>query len=94
LAGGLYLIVYMAASFIPLRGISTAQFEFINSLFYLAMMIGLIAPVVAIIGAVLLRIRGQRFKALDWVSLAVGISAVLLPALIVYAYSNCPNRVC
>ena len=95
LIAGLYVIVYVAASFIPMRqGISSEMLDFINSLFDVAMWIGAIAPIVAIIGAVLLRVSHQRFKALDWVSLAVGISTVLLPALFVYAYSNCPNGIC
>ena len=96
LIAGLYVIVYIAAaSFIPTPpGISEARRDFINSLFDLAMWIGAIAPMVAIIGAVLLRVSRQRFKALDWASLAVGISTFLLPALFVYVYSNCPNGVC
>jgi hypothetical protein len=94
LAGGLFVIVYLAASFIPMPNPATAMFKFINSLWELALWIGLTAPVVAIVGALLLRFRRQRFMALDWVSLAVGVSTFLLPALFIYAYSNCPNRVC
>jgi len=96
LIAGLYVIVYLAASFIipTPPGISSEMRDFISLLFAVAMWIGAIAPIVAIIGAVLLRVSRQRFKARDWVSLAVGISTVLLPALFVYVYSNCPNGVC
>ena len=94
LACGLFVIVYVAASFIPMAGVSTAVSEFNSKLFVLAIWIGLFAPVIALVGAVLLRFSRQRFRALDWVSLAVGVSSVLLPGLFIYAYSDCPNRVC
>ena len=95
LIAGLYVVLYLAASFIRTPpGISSEMRDFISLLFAVAMWIGAIAPIVAIIGAVLLRVSRQRFKTLDWVSLAVGISTVLLPALFIYVYSNCPNRVC
>ncbi|HYJ39556.1 MAG TPA: hypothetical protein VEW08_02130 [Steroidobacteraceae bacterium] len=95
LIAGLYVIVYLVASFIPTPpGISSEMRDFISTLFAVAMWIGAIAPIVAIIGVVLLRVSRHRFKALDWVSLAVGISTVLLPALFVWAYSNCPNGIC
>ena len=77
LAGGLYVIVYLAASFIPMPGVSTAVSEFINRLWELALWVGLIAPLVAIVGAALLRFRRRRFRPLDWVSLAVGVSCGL-----------------
>jgi len=94
LIAGLYVIVYVAGSFVPTPEPSRAVFKFLNNLWHLALWIGLIAPVIAIVGALLLRFSRQRFKALDWVSLAVGVSSVLLPGLFIYAYSNCPDGVC
>ena len=94
LIAGLYVILDLAVSFIPMPEGLTAVSEFFNRHWPLTITIGLIAPVVAIVGALLLRFRRQRFRALDWVSLAVGVSVVLLPALFIYAYSDCPNGVC
>ena len=95
LIAGVYVIVYIAASFIPMpTRIAVEMLDFNNFLFGVAMWIGAIAPIVAIIGAVLLGVSRKRFKPLDWTSLAVGISTVLLPALFVYAYSNCPDGIC
>jgi hypothetical protein len=94
LFAGLYVIVLLATTTRPMPGVSTAVLEFVITLQELAFLAGLIAPIVAIVGAVLLRSRRQRFTALDWVSLGVGISTVLLPVLFVYAYSDCPNGVC
>ena len=94
LIAGIYVILIVATTIRPMPGVSPALFNFFMTLEDLAFLVGLIAPLVAIVGAVLLWVRRRRFKPLDWVSLAIGLSTVLLPALFVIAYSNCPNGVC
>lgn len=93
LVAGLYVIVVVAATINPIPVALRGYFNFFNGLSAVALNVGLIAPILAIVGSVLVR-RRRRFTALDWVSLAAGLLAVLFPALFIFAYSNCPGGVC
>lgn len=94
LIGGIYVIVIVAATIRPMPWLPHGAFEVVSTLSSLALCIALIAPLLAIVGAVLTRLGRRRFTALDWTSLAFGIVPVLQPALFFLAYSNCPRGYC
>ena len=58
------------------------------------LVVGLVAPILAITGAIILLVKKRRFGVVDWFSLAIGVDVLLLPVMFVLAYSNCPNRIC
>ena len=94
LIGGLYIVALFLVSMYPKPGVSWSVIEVLNILFEIALVVGLVAPVLAISGAIILWVKKRRFGALDWISLAIGLVALLLPVMFVLAYSNCPNGVC
>lgn len=94
LIAGIYVVALVCATINPMPGVSSDTFELIGRLTDVALWLGLFAPITAITGALLLRYGERRFSALDWISLVLGIVPVLLPLLLILAYSNCPNGLC
>ncbi len=90
----MFIVVTFLAFSRPMPGAPRWVHELASVSFEAGMVMGLIAPVLAIIGAILCFLARRRLTALDWVSLAFGLVAGLLPAMFIYAYSNCPDGVC
>ncbi len=91
---GVFIVVLVLVSMRPMPGVADWLFDLIQTLSTLALLLGVIAPLLAIVGAILAFRAQRRLSALDWVSFAFGLVSVLLPALFIYAYSDCPGGVC
>lgn len=94
LAGGVFVVATFLATARSMPGASEAVMKLVDASFDVSMICGMIAPFLAIIGAILVFRARRRLTALDWISFAFGLIAGLLPVLFVYAYSNCPNGIC
>jgi hypothetical protein len=95
LAGGVFVVLALVISENhALFGLSSEPFGVANELFRLAILVGMVAPVFAIVGSIIMLVTRSRFSVLDWVSLALGLIPGLLPLLFMLAYSNCPNGIC
>jgi hypothetical protein len=94
LAGGLFNIGLFLVSMSPRPGADRSVIEVLHALFEVSLVVGLVAPILAITGAIILLVKKRRFGVVDWLSLAIGVVVLLLPVMFVLAYSNCPNRIC
>lgn len=90
----IFIVATFFASFITWPGVPEWWRDFCNATFEIGLVMGLVAPLLAIVGAVLTWRAQRRLMALDWVSFAMGLACFLLPAMFVVAYSNCPNGIC
>jgi len=94
LVGGLYVILLVAGTLHPIPDISEVVFEFVNFLSALALSVGLIAPLFALLGAVLVYVARRRLNRLEWASVGVAFVSLLFPVLFTIAFSNCPRHIC
>ena len=79
LAGGLFNIGLFLVSMSPKPGAERSVIEMLHALFEVSLVVGLVAPILAITGAIILLVKKRRFGVVDWFSLAIGVVVLLLP---------------